>query len=250
MIPCLLIQKKGLVKTTKFSVPKYIGDPINTVKIFNEKNVDEIFIADIEASINKTDPDYKLIANLAIECRMPLCYAGGINSIEKALKIIELGVEKIALGTAAIEQPTLIKDLVARLGSQSVVVVMDIKKRMFKNIYEVFTLNGKKSSGISGHDLAIKMQELGAGEIIINSIDKDGTLSGYDFQLIESIVKDIRIPFSILGGAGSLIDVQNLVNQYHPCGACAGSLFVFKGKHRAVLIQYPNLEDKEKLMSR
>lgn len=248
LIPSLLIQDKGLVKTKNFSNPKYIGDPINTIKIFNEKNVDEIFIADIDATVKNLNPNYKLIENLAIECRMPFCYAGGIQSIEKALRIIELGIEKVAIGSAAITNPNLIKDLSKQIGNQSVVVVMDIKKTKFKKKYELFTHNGKKATGILAKDFAIKMESFGAGEIIINSIDKDGCMEGYDFDLISEVTEKINIPYTVLGGAGKLNDIKELTKKHHPCGASAGSLFVFKGKHKAVLIQYPTSEEKEKIL--
>ena len=247
IIPALLIQNKGLVKTVQFANPKYLGDPINTLKIFNEKNVDEIFIADIDCTVNNQEPNYKLISNLAIECRMPFCYAGGINTINKALKIISLGVEKVAIGAAAIKNEQLIKELSKKVGNQSVVVVMDIKKTKFTKKYELFTHNGKKPTGILAKDFALKMQTIGAGEIILNSIDQDGTLNGYDYELIEELSKNIKIPFTVLGGASGMNDIKRLSTNYYPCGAAAGSIFVFKGKHKAVLIQYPTYEEKEKL---
>ena len=248
LIPSLLIKGKGLVKTIKFEETIYIGDPINTIKIFNEKNVDEIFIADIDATVSKKEPNYKLIKNLAIECRMPLCYAGGIDSVEKAIKIIELGVEKVAIGASSIKNPKLINELSLRLGKQSVVSVMDIKKTRFSRRYEIFTHNGKKSTGILAKHYAVQMEQLGAGEIIINSIDRDGCMNGYDMDLVNEVTEDIKLPFTILGGAGNLNDIKLLTQKHHPCGASASSIFVFKGKHKAVLIQYPNADEKEKIM--
>ena len=248
LIPSLLIQNKGLVKTIKFTKAKYIGDPINTIKIFNEKNVDEIFIADIDATVNGKEPDYNLIKNLAIECRMPLCYAGGINSVDKALKIIELGVEKVAIGASAISNPLLIKELAEKVGSQSIVVVLDVKKTRFKKRLEIFTHNGKRSTGLSAKEFAKKMESLGAGEIIINSIENDGCMKGYDLGLVNEIVEKINVPFTVLGGAGCLNDIKKLTDRYHPCGASASSIFIFKGKHKAVLIQYPNSYEKEQLL--
>ncbi len=249
LIPALLIHNKGLVKTIRFSDPKYIGDPINTIKIFNEKNVDEIFIADIDCAVKNQEPNYKLISNLAIECRMPFCYSGGIDTLEKALKIISLGVEKIAIGSAAIKNEGLIKELSNKLGNQSVVVVMDIKKTKFTKQYELFTHNGKRPTGILAKDFALRMQSLGAGEIILNSIDRDGTLNGYDYELIDEVSKNIKIPFTVLGGAGSINDIKELSNRYYPCGLAASSIFVFKGKHRAVLIQYPTSQQKYNLVN-
>jgi len=248
LIPSLLIQGKGLVKTQKFQNPRYIGDPINTIKIFNEKNIDEIFISDIDVTVKKKEPNYKLIENLAIESRMPFCYSGGVNSIEKALKIIELGVEKVAIGSAAVQNPKFISDLSDRIGKQSVVVVLDIKKTLFKKNYEIFTHNGKKASGFSAKDFALKMQSLGAGEIIINSIERDGCMQGYDLNLINEVSENIHIPFTVLGGAGNLKDIGLVTSKHHPCGAAASSMFIFKGKHKAVLIQYPTFEEKEKIL--
>ena len=248
LIPSLLIQNNDLVKTIKFANPQYIGDPINTIKIFNEKNVDEIFIADIDATANRTNPNYKLIKNLAFECRMPFCYAGGINTVEKALKIIELGVEKVAIGASAFQNPSLIKELSEKIGKQSVVAVLDVKRARFNKNLEVFLNNGKKATGQSANEFAQRMEYLGAGEIMINSIEDDGFMHGYDMDLVCEVTKNINIPFTVLGGAGNLNDVKKLINKFHPCGASASSIFIFKGKHKAVLIQYPKAEEKEDLI--
>ncbi len=218
LIPCLLIHEKGLVKTRNFKNPIYIGDPINTIKIFNEKNVDEIFIADIDATVRNLEPNYDLISKLAIECRMPLCFGGGIKTIDQALKIIELGVEKVALSSIAIKKPNLVSELALKVGNQSVVVVMDIKKTKFNRRYELFTNNGRKATGIEPLEFALKMEKLGVGEIIINSIDKDGTLEGFDFNLINQIVNNINIPFTVIGGASKFNDFKKVAQMYHPCG--------------------------------
>lgn len=244
IIPCLLIHNKGLVKTTKFKDPKYVGDPINAVKIYNEKEVDEIIIVDIDASINSLEPDYKLIENLATECRMPLCYGGGIKTVEQAQRIFNLGVEKIAISSSAIMNPSLISNIAKRVGNQSVVVVLDIKKKMFSNKYEVYTHNGTKATGIDPVEFAKKAEELGAGEIVVNSIDQDGVMKGYDISLINKIREVITIPMTVLGGAGSLDDIGEVIKQHGIIGVAAGSLFVFKGKFRAVLINYPLVADK------
>ena len=248
LIPCLLIHEKGLVKTKNFKHPHYIGDPINTIKIFNEKNVDELFIADIDASVKKYEPDYKLISKIAFECRMPLCYAGGIKEINQAIKIIELGVEKVALSSAAIENPIIISNLSKTIGSQSVVVALDVKMSKFKKRYEIFTHNGKKATGLSLTNFIKSMEDSGAGEIIINSIDKDGTLEGYDLDLIDEVYRNLKIPLTFIGGASSHKDFEKVLKKYHPCGIGASSIFIFKGKHKAVLIQYPNDEEKYKIL--
>ncbi len=244
IIPCLLIHNGGLVKTVRFGAPKYVGDPLNAVRIFNEKEVDELMVVDIDASRYSREPDYKLIANLALECRMPLSYGGGVKTVEQFDRIISLGVEKVAVSSAAVDDPTLISRAAARIGSQSVVVVIDVKKSGLLRKPEVVTLNATKRSGLDPTTFAVKLQELGAGEIVLNNVDRDGEMKGYDFDLIDSVRNAISTPLTVLGGAGSLDDIRSLVSRYGVIGAAAGSLFVFKGKYRAVLINYPSLEEK------
>lgn len=246
VIPCLLVHEKGLVKTVQFKNPKYVGDPINAVRIFNEKESDELMVIDIDATRENREPDYKLIENLAAECRMPLCYGGGVKTVEQAHKIFSLGVEKIAISSVVFQHPSIVTAIAERVGSQSVVVVLDVKKKLFGG-YEVYTHNGKKATGKNPVDVAAEIQQLGAGEIVINSIDQDGMMKGYDFELVNRIRKVIDIPMTVLGGAGSLADISELIRQHGIIGASAGSLFVFKGIYRAVLINYPNLEEKEEL---
>jgi cyclase len=246
--PCLLIQNNGLVKTQKFANPKYVGDPINAVKIFNEKEVDELIIMDIDASALGREPNYKLIRSLANECRMPLCYGGGVKTVEQAERIIQLGVEKVAISSAAISNPDFIAQTSKRVGSQSLAVVLDIKKSGILRRYEVFIQNGKIATGLNPSDLVKKLEVLGAGEIVINSIDQDGQMQGYDLSLIESIRECTSLPLTALGGAGSMMDIQDLIKKFGIIGAAAGSLFVFKGKYRAVLINYPARNDKDALI--
>lgn len=238
IIPFLLVQDSGLVKTVKFREPKYVGDPINAVKIFNEKEVDELVVLDIDASTHGREPDYKLIKNLAVECRMPFCYGGGIRSAEQAARIISLGVEKIALSSGAIERPELIQEISAMVGSQSVAVVLDIKKHGILQKYTMFTHNGKNKVKPEPIEFAKRAEALGAGEIIVNSISNDGTMKGYDFELARRIRDVVTVPISIVGGAGSVDDFSNLINENGVIGAGAGSFFVFKGQYRAVLISY------------
>ena len=245
IIPCLLVHEKGLVKTIKFAEPKYLGDPINAVRIFNEKEVDELIVLDIDATKEKREPDYKMISHLAEECRMPLCYGGGITSCDQVMKIIGLGVEKVAISGAAINNPRFIAEAAARAGNQSIVVILDVKKLLLPGKYEVKVNNGTKSTGKSPFELAKELEQLGAGEIVINSIDNDGVMKGYDFILVEKIRKSIHIPLTVLGGAGSLKDIGQLFQKFGTLGAAAGSLFVFKGQYRAVLINYPNRSEKD-----
>tara|TARA_B110000879_G_C11129535_1_gene495385 strand:+ start:647 stop:1414 length:768 start_codon:yes stop_codon:yes gene_type:complete len=248
IIPSLLLHDKGLVKTVNFKSPKYIGDPINAVRIFNEKQVDELAFFDIDASILNKEPDYILIEKLANQSRMPLCYGGGVKTVEQAQKIFGLGIEKIALSSAVIKNPNLVTQIADRVGSQSVIVVLDIKKKIFGG-YEIYTHNGKKSNGINPFKFANELEQLGAGEIIINSIDQDGIMKGYDMNLIDKIAESISIPLTVLGGAGSLTDIEKVIKKHGIIGVAAGSLFVFKGKYKAVLINYPTWDEKEKLFN-
>lgn len=250
IIPCLLVKNKGLVKTVNFRKPKYIGDPINAVKIFNEKEVDELIVFDIDATLEIRGPDFDMIERLAEECRMPFCYGGGIKSVEQIQRIIGLGVEKVAISSAAVENPELVKSAAEYAGNQSVVVVLDVKKRYAGGMYEVCTHNGRKTTGKCPSVLALQMETLGAGEIVINSIDNDGLMRGYDINLVEKIRESISVPLTVLGGAGSLHDIGQLINKYGAIGAAAGSLFVFKGAYRAVLINYPNRAEKDALIKK
>lgn len=246
IIPSLLVHGKGLVKTVRFKNPKYVGDPLNAVKIFNEKEVDELAVFDIDATVLGLEPDYGLIEKLANQSRMPICYGGGVKTVEQAQKIFGLGIEKIALSSSVINNPNLISKISDRVGAQSVIVVLDVKKKIFGG-YEIYTHNGKKNTGINPMAFAAKAQKLGAGEIIINSIDNDGMMSGYDYKIIDSIRNQITLPLTVLGGAGSLEDIKEVIKKYNIIGVAAGSLFVFKGPYKAVLINYPSKKIKNQI---
>jgi cyclase len=247
IIPCLLVKQKGLVKTVKFANPKYVGDPINAVRIFNEKEVDELMVLDIDATAEKRNPDFTMIKNLASECRMPLCYGGGINTSGQIQEIVGLGVEKTAINTAAIENPELVAEAAENVGSQSVVVVLDVKRSTLSGRYEVRTYNGRIKSGKDPVELARQMEDFGAGEIIINSIDNDGVMKGYDLALARMVREAVAVPVTVMGGAGKLADIGEVIRKCGVSGAAAGSLFVFKGIYRAVLINYPNRAEKDAL---
>jgi cyclase len=246
IIPSLLLHENGLVKTVNFKDPKYVGDPINAVKIFNEKQVDELVFFDIDATVLNREPDYSLIEKLANQSRMPLCYGGGVKTVEQAQKIFSLGIEKIALSSAVIQNPSIVTQIAERVGSQSVIVVLDVKKKLFGG-YEVYTNNGKKATGINPIKFAQELESLGAGELVINSIDQDGIMKGYDLNLIDKVVENITIPVTVLGGAGSLKDIETVIEKNGVIGVAAGSLFVFRGPYKAVLINYPNQEEKNNL---
>lgn len=246
--PCLLVHKKGLVKTVGFKDPKYVGDPINAVKIFNEKEVDELIVLDIDASVEGRVPDFELIRNLAVECRMPFCYGGGVTTVEEAKRIINLGAEKVALSSAAIKNFDLLSQIGNAVGIQSVVVVLDVKRKSFiGGGYEIFIHNGKKATGVKLKDFVQRLDKIGVGEIVINSIDRDGKMEGYDFPMLDMVRELTEMPLTILGGAGSIDDIKAAISRYKIIGAAAGSLFVFKGKYRAVLISYPSRLEKELL---
>ncbi len=247
IIPCLLVQNGGLVKTTAFGQPKYVGDPINAVKIFNEKEADELSVFDIDATAAGREPNFRLIEQFAAECRMPLCYGGGVTSVEQARRIIGLGVEKVSVSTAAIEQPDLVPDMADAVGAQSVVVVLDVKPGG-PDGYEVWTRNGRRNTGLSPFAVVRSLSGRGVGEIVINSIDRDGAMKGYDLALARRMRETVTLPMTFLGGAGSLADIGALIAACGTVGAAAGSLFVFKGPYRAVLINYPAPSQKEALI--
>ena len=246
VIPVLLLHNKGLVKTIKFKSPKYIGDPINAIKIFNEKEVDELILLDIDASKEKRGPNYKIIEDFASECFMPVCYGGGITTIEQMKKIFSLGIEKIAINTSVINNKQLIIDAVDIFGSQSIVVSIDIKKS-FLGQYKIYTHHNKKRINKPYLEHIKEIESLGVGEILINNVDLDGTLVGYDISLLKDIVNNVNIPVIACGGAGKLDDFKKVKKESNVSAVAAGSFFVFHGKHKAVLITYPKYDDLEKL---
>ena len=237
-----------MVKTQHFKDPKYVGDPINAVKIFNEKEADELTVLDIDATVQGRGPDFAMIEHLAVECRMPLCYGGGVTTREQAKRIIGLGVEKVAISAAAVESPALITQIADEIGGQSVVVVLDVKKPMFGREFEAYTHKGRRKARQPLADLVREAEQRGAGELVINSIDRDGMMKGYDLDLAERIRGMTRLPVTMLGGAGSLDDIGALVDRCGIVGAAAGSLFVFKGAYRAVLINYPTPAQKDEIV--
>lgn len=247
LIPCLLVHKKGLVKTMRFREPKYVGDPINAVRIFNEKEVDELMVLDIDATSSRSEPDYAMIGNLAAECRMPLCYGGGVKSTAQIIKIIGLGVEKVALSSAVVNEPHIVREMADYVGRQSIVAVLDVKRNV-NSLWEVWTHNGTRNSSKVLVELAKELEQEGIGELVINVIEADGTMRGYDLEPLQQVRDVVRVPLTVLGGAGSLDDVRKLVDDYKIIGAAAGSLFVFKGSFKAVLINYPTREKKLDIM--
>jgi cyclase len=230
-------------------MPKYVGDPINAVKIFNEKQADELIVLDIDATVNGSEPNYELIAKLAAECRMPLCYGGGITTASQAARIVDMGVEKVAVSHAGIVNNHLLTQIANEVGRQSLVAVLDVRKKssLLSNGYEVCSRNGTAPHKVDPILLAQQLQDAGAGELVINSIDRDGLMQGYDLELALQFKQALKVPVTFLGGAGSLEHMEELISKLGLVGAAAGSLFIFKGKYRAVLINYPTPAKKQQI---
>jgi imidazole glycerol-phosphate synthase subunit HisF len=238
VIPALLLKGQGLVKTVKFKEPKYLGDPINIVRIFNDKEVDELVLLDITATPEKRGPQFDLLKNIASEAFIPLAYGGGIRSMDDVKKLLSIGIEKLIMNTSAVETPSLVREVADHAGSQAAVVSMDVKKGLLGK-YEVFTHCGRKKTGLDPVKHAVEMERMGVGEIIINSIDRDGTMQGYDVDLVRKVADAVRVPVVACGGAGNLSHVSEVIKQGHASAAAAGSIFVFQGPLRGVLISYP-----------
>ncbi len=248
VIPVLLLKDRGLVKTRNFKNPTYLGDPKNIVRLFNDKEVDELVILDITATKKQRPPDFQFLKELAVECFMPVCYGGGINHSDDIKKLFALGIEKVAINSYAFENPGFIKEIATVFGSQSIVVSIDVKKNLFGHDY-CFTRSGSKNTHIEPDVFARHMAENGAGELLINSINADGTMSGYDLPMIKKITASVSIPVIACGGAGSLDDFRAVVLHAGAAAAAAGSFFVFQGIHRAVLISYPPYAQLEALFN-
>ena len=242
IIPCLLLRNNGLVKTVKFRESTYIGDPINTVKIFNEKEVDEIFFLDIDATKLRKEPPYDLIQNIASECFMPFAYGGGINSLQQIERIIKSGAEKVIINTQFYLAPGFLQEAVKQFGSSTIAISVDVKKEFMRGSV-VYVKGGTLSTGLNPVDYARKIENEGAGEILINSIDRDGVMEGYDIELIKNVSSAIRIPVIACGGAGKLSDFSQAIKGGGASAVAAGSFFVFHGKRRAVLITYPSYSE-------
>ncbi len=238
VIPCLLLRNAGLVKTTRFKDPVYVGDPRNAVKIFNEREVDELVLLDIQPAPQDGPIQYDLLHEIVTEAFMPIAYGGRVRSVEQARRLVASGIEKIILCTAAVEDPGLITQLSNFVGSSSTVVCIDYRKNLWGR-NEVYSSGGRKGTGKDPLEFAVEMEKSGAGELIINSMDRDGTMQGYDLDVLQAIARCVDIPVIASGGAGKLNDFRQAIN-VGASAAAAGSMFVFQGKHRAVLISYPS----------
>ncbi|NOU18348.1 MAG: imidazole glycerol phosphate synthase subunit HisF [Bacteroidales bacterium] len=246
VIPVLLISNGGLVKTTKFKKPVYIGDPINAVKIFNEKEVDELILLDITATNEKKEPNYSKIKEIVSEAFMPIGYGGGINKLEQIENLFMLGVEKVILNTSAHTNPDLLRQASITFGNQSIVVAIDVNKDFWGKQY-MYTNGGKVKQKTELITFLKKTVAIGAGEILINSIENDGMMKGYDLGLIKYVSENVSIPVVACGGAGNVQDFYSAIKA-GASAVSAGSMFVFQGVNRAVLISYPKYEELEKLL--
>lgn len=241
-IPVLLLKDAGLVKTTKFRSPKYLGDPINIVRIFNDKQVDELLFLDIAATVEGRSPPFDLLAQIASEAFVPFGYGGGVRTIEDMRRLYSIGIEKIAINSHAAERPDFVREAAESFGAQSVVVSIDVRKKLFGR-YQVASHGGRRATGREPVEYAQEMEDQGAGEIFLTAIDRDGSMTGYDLNLVRSVTAAVSIPVVASGGAGSLQDLGQVVRRGGASAAAAGSLFVFQGPHRAVLINYPTVEE-------
>jgi len=243
IIPTLLLHNKGLYKTVKYSIKKgkYVGDPINAIKIFNDKGVDELIFLDIDASKERRGPDFNMLKNIASECFMPVAYGGGITTLEQIKRIFQVGIEKIILNTVLLENLSLLKSSSDAFGSQSIVASVDIKKNLFGK-YKIYNSSKQKTTNIDIKEYFKSLELGGAGEIYISSVDRDGTFEGYDIDLIKELSKDIKLPVIINGGAKDISDFSRAIKEANVSAVSAGSMFVFKGPHKAVLITYPEYQ--------
>jgi len=242
VIPCLLLLKGGIVKTKQFKRPRYIGDPINIVKILNEKEVDELIFLDIAASPNKNEPDYELIKTITNECFMPFSYGGGISSLEQVSKLFNLGVEKVIIGCSAIHDKKLIAGIAAQFGAQSVVATINIKRNILKKP-RLYNPSNKKMLKINLSDYCRELVNAGAGEIFLNFVDRDGIKNGYDGEVIRTLSNIVNVPITVCGGAGCLEDMRMAIKDFGASAVAAGSLFVYHGKRDAVLVNYPEYSE-------
>jgi cyclase len=247
LMPCLLLRNAGLVKTIRFKDPSYVGDPVNAIRIFNEKEVDELLLLDITATVEQKRPQLKIIGEIASECFMPLAYGGGIQSLDDIREIFALGIEKVSINSHAIAHPEFIAAAARRFGSQSIVVSIDVKYSRWWG-YRVHSHGGGKDTGLNPVEWAVQMEKAGAGEILVNSIDRDGTMAGYDLDLIRQITAAVRIPVIACGGAGKPEDFGAAVRA-GASAVAAGSMVVYHGRNRAVLINFPTRAEQERAFS-
>lgn len=246
LMPCLLMSNGALIKTIRFKEGPYVGDPINAVRIFNQKEVDELILLDIHATTQNRGIDFDTLGKIVSECFMPICYGGGVRTVEDMRRLYALGIEKVSLGAAAFEVPGLVEQASREFGTQAVVVTLDVKKNFFGKL-TVRTRNGTCDTKIMPADAARSFSDQGAGEILLYSIDRDGTWEGFDLKLIESVCHSVTVPVVATGGAGSLQDIKAAVKDAGASAVAIGSMAVFQGKDLGVLIKFPARKDQDAL---
>jgi len=247
VMPCLLLREDGLVKTVKFKDFTYVGDPINAVRIYNDMEVDELIFVDILASQRGSDPPFHLIEEIAGECFMPLSYGGGVKTVEQMRRLFSIGVEKVAINTAAYENPRLFGEAAALFGNQAIIASIDVRKSLLGR-YEVVIGDGKRRTGVDPVEYARKVESLGAGEILLTSIDRDGTWEGFDIELIRKVADSVSIPVIASGGAGTVDDIGTAVKEGHASAAALGSMVVFQAKGMGVLIKFPKQSELSRVL--
>lgn len=245
IIPCLLLRDHGLIKTIKYKGGRYLGDPINAIKIYNDCEVDELIILDIDATKEHRSPDFEYLKKLTQQCFMPVCYGGGITSVDTVKRLFELGIEKVSVNTSLYDNPNMVKECVALFGSQSIVASVDLKRDKSGNV-SAWIKNGTELIKEDAFEYMKHIEEDGVGEVFINFIDHDGMMDGYDYEVISRISKHISVPLIVCGGASSTNDCKKAID-VGASAAAAGSIFVFWGRNKAVLINYPDKEEIEKL---
>lgn len=248
VIPVLLLRGKGLVKTVKFANPKYVGDPINSVRIFNEKEVDELVFLDISATPQRRGPDFDVLADIAGEAFMPMAYGGGISSMDDVQKVFSLGFEKVVLNTATYDQPELVREAISVYGAQSIVACVDVRRTLLGS-YALVSESGARKRKVSLQDHLAALTDMGVGEIMVNNVDRDGTQAGYDIALIRAVTSAVPVPVIACGGASGVGDFVRAVKEGGASAVAAGSLFVFMGPHRAVLINYPERRGLDEVLA-
>lgn len=244
VIPILLLKSAGLYKTRRFANEVYVGDPINAVRIFNEKQVDELAFLDISAARARSEPNLEMLRDIASECFMPLSYGGGVRSSDIVREILAIGIEKVVVNSAAWTDPSLVPALAERYGSSTIVGSIDVKKTLLGR-EQVMIHGGQEKVSMAPEDWARELERRGVGEILINAIDRDGEMTGYDFNLVRRIVNSVNVPVIAAGGAANVGDLRSAVKEAGAAAAAAGAMFVFHGKHRAVLITYPTPGERD-----
>lgn len=247
-MPCLLLKGKGLVKTEKFRNERYVGDPINAVRIFNQKEVDELVLFDIDSTVKNTQINFPLLEQVTSECFMPICYGGGVKTLSDFRKLFYMGVEKVSVSSLLFENPEVVKEAVAIYGSQSIIATIDVKKSKFRKKYVVCTHSSQNKVKLSPVEAAKYARDLGVGEIILNAVHRDGTWLGFDSELVQQVTDCVNVPVVAAGGAGTLDDIKNVVTDSHAAAVAIGSMAVFQSKDMGVLIKFPKQSDLLKIL--